>query len=78
MQQRLILCLLLAGLMLYYGLPRLDFGSSGAELIFTVTWVLFAFFIVAGNLAALLFLPREKREVRISARKNERMRTYGR
>ncbi|RDI44263.1 hypothetical protein [Falsibacillus pallidus] len=61
MKQRYLLCLLLSGLLLYYGLPNLDFHSGGMEGIFTLAWAVFALFVILGNLSALLYSPKKNK-----------------
>ena len=54
MQQRLIMCLMLIGLMLYYAIPRFNSGGSLEEKIFSVAWMCFAILAAGGNLAAIM------------------------
>ena len=54
MQQRLIMCLMLIGLMLYYAIPRLSGGGLMEERIFSMAWLCFAILAAGGNLAALM------------------------
>ncbi|MEM5591982.1 hypothetical protein AAHH67_10025 [Niallia circulans] len=57
-KNRYLLCILLCGVLLYYGMPRLSPFSNGAEGIFSITWLAFALMVVAGNLTALLYTPK--------------------
>ncbi|RLQ97950.1 hypothetical protein [Falsibacillus albus] len=61
MKQRFLLCLLLSGLLVYYAVPNLNFHAEGAEEIFTRSWLLFACFVIAGNLSALLYTPKREK-----------------
>ncbi|MFT4415161.1 hypothetical protein ACLM5H_14965 [Fredinandcohnia humi] len=58
MHNRLLLCLLLCGVLLYYGVPRLTIGAEGLEGIFALSWMLFALIVVSGNLIGLLYGPK--------------------
>lgn len=79
-QYRYIICLLLAGAMLYYAVPRLDIYSGGAEGIFTLSWLAFALIVIAGNLTALLYSPKSSVNVRarrkVTTTNRKRMRSY--
>lgn len=59
-KNRYLLCLLLSGLLLYYAVPRLDISSPGAEGVFAYTWLAFALMVIAGNLTALLYTPKQQ------------------
>ncbi|MBK5462332.1 MULTISPECIES: hypothetical protein [unclassified Peribacillus] len=59
MKQRLFLCLLLCGVMLYYAVPRLSLESGGLESLFAGSWLLFALLAVAGNLTGILYSPKK-------------------
>lgn len=61
MKQRLLLCLLLCGVMLYYAVPRLSLETGGLESIFGGTWLLFALLAVAGNLTGILYSPKKQK-----------------
>jgi len=63
-KNRYLLYLLLCGLMLYYALPRISFESYGKESLFAGSWLLFAFFVLAGNLSAFLYTPKKQKVVR--------------
>lgn len=49
-----ILRLLLAGLMIYFALPKIKFATSPLEMIFWGAWLLFFLLVVGANLANLL------------------------
>ncbi|MFP3722471.1 hypothetical protein SFC57_00535 [Niallia circulans] len=65
-KNRYLLCILLCGVLLYYGMPRLSPFSNGAEGIFSITWLAFALMVVAGNLTALLYTPKKPRPAKRS------------
>ncbi|AOH56072.1 hypothetical protein ABE28_017050 [Peribacillus muralis] len=74
MKQRLLLCLLLCGVMLYYAVPRLSLESGGLRGLFAGCWLLFAMLAVAGNLTGILYSPKKhklKRQV-----EHKRLRQY--
>lgn len=60
MRERLWFCLLFIGIMLYYAIPRLSFTGSMEEVIFSVSWLLFAVLAVGGNIAAVLYMPKKQ------------------
>jgi hypothetical protein len=63
-KNRYLLYLLLCGVMLYYALPRISFDSLGAEGLFSGAWLLFALFVIAGNLSAFLYTPKKQKATR--------------
>lgn len=76
MKQRLFLCLLLCGVLLYYAVPRLSFNAGGAESVFSASWLLLVLFSIAGNLTGILYSPKHKKR-KISERKEyKKMRDY--
>ena len=68
-KNRYLLCILLCGVLLYYGVPRLSPFSEGTEGIFAITWLAFALMVVAGNLTALLYTPKKSRPAKKSISK---------
>ncbi|MFC7782882.1 hypothetical protein ACFQWC_00125 [Rossellomorea sp. GCM10028870] len=58
MKQRYILCLLVTGALIYYGAPRMSIFAEGLQGTFAISWLVLATFVVAGNLAALLYTPK--------------------
>ncbi|MFB6467702.1 hypothetical protein ACE38V_13000 [Cytobacillus sp. Hz8] len=58
-RNRYLLCLLMIGFMLYYAIPQISILKSGSEGLFSLSWLLFAIFAIAGNLTALLHTPRK-------------------
>jgi hypothetical protein len=61
-KNRYLLCILLCGVLLYYGVPRLAPYDAGIAGVFSVTWLAFAIFVLAGNLTALLYAPKAKQQ----------------
>lgn len=61
MNNRLLLCLLICGVLLYYGVPRLSIGADGLEGIFAISWLIFALIAISGNLIGLLYRPKVKK-----------------
>jgi hypothetical protein len=57
-KNRYLLCLLLCGLLLYYAVPNLSVFAEGIEGIFARVWLAFALIAIAGNLTALLYVPK--------------------
>ncbi|WP_312095595.1 hypothetical protein [Niallia sp.] len=68
-KNRYLLCILLCGVLLYYGVPRLSPFSDGPEGIFSIAWVVFALMVVAGNLTALLYTPKKTKATKRSYNK---------
>lgn len=63
MRNRYLLCLLLSLAMIYLAVGRMDPRSGGAEGLFAISWLAFAFLVFAGNLAAFLFHVKKERKV---------------
>ncbi|KMY51246.1 hypothetical protein [Peribacillus loiseleuriae] len=76
MKQRLLLCLLLCGVMLYYAVPRLSLATGGLESLFSVTWLLFALFAIAGNLTGILYSPKKGKKHKQSMKIKKRIHYY--
>ncbi|MEH7238107.1 hypothetical protein [Bacillus sp. JJ1562] len=80
MHNRLLLCLLLCGVLLYYGVPRLTIGAEGLEGIFAISWLVFALIVVSGNLIGLLYNPKSAQKMTnpqvASSKRRQRMRNY--
>ncbi|MBT2685283.1 hypothetical protein [Bacillus sp. ISL-37] len=68
-KNRYLLYLLLCGVMLYIGMPELNFQLGGKEALFAGSWLFLALLVFAGNLAAFLYTP--KKRVRTASRKME-------
>ncbi|MFO1444019.1 hypothetical protein KDN24_12555 [Bacillus sp. Bva_UNVM-123] len=67
MKNRYLLCLLVCGALLYIAVPRLNIFSEGLQGIFAISWLAFALIVIAGNLTALLYVPKKvsKREIQV-------------
>jgi hypothetical protein len=79
-KQRYILCLLLTGALLYYAAPRLSIEAGGLEGAFAIGWLVLATFVIAGNLAALLFSPAKKSKGikgKAASPRKKRLRSFG-
>ncbi|MGM0843959.1 MAG: hypothetical protein ACQEUT_03195 [Bacillota bacterium] len=79
-KQRYLICLLLAGMMLYYAVPRLDVFAEGLSGWFSISWLVFAAIVIAGNLTGMLFAPRRtKVQEKVVKRKKEvrKLRSFG-
>jgi hypothetical protein len=63
MKNRLILCLLICGLLLYYGIPNLSIEAEGLQGIFSIAWLGFAVIVVGGNLVGLLYSTQKHKRV---------------
>ncbi len=70
-RNRYILCLLACGLMLYFAVPHLTITAPGPQGVFSVSWLLFALFVIAGNLTGILFGPKEKSQLKKSRRPSQ-------
>jgi hypothetical protein len=56
-----ILYILLAGAAVYFAVPRLDFTSSSSlESLFSLIWLMFALFVIGGNLAGIIYAPKKR------------------
>lgn len=67
MKNRYLLCLLVCGVLLYIAVPRLNIFSDGLQGVFAISWLAFALIVIAGNLTALLYVPKKvsKREIQV-------------
>lgn len=72
MNQRIYLCLLLCGVMLYYAVPRLSIEAGGVQGLFSITWIIFMLLAIAGNLTAILYAPRKQKAVVMKEQKRVR------
>ncbi|MBU8905172.1 hypothetical protein [Desertibacillus haloalkaliphilus] len=73
MNQRLLLCLLLALALLYFGLPRLPFSGDTVATTFAFMWLAFALMVVGGNMVGLLYGKKKRAEVHESSRRGRLM-----
>ncbi|PLS16979.1 hypothetical protein CVD28_15120 [Bacillus sp. M6-12] len=76
MRQRLLLCFLLGGVMLYYAVPRLTLTTGGKESLFAAMWLLLALFVMGGNLAGMLYHPKKQKTQRFKAKHRNRKRIH--
>ncbi|OCA91376.1 hypothetical protein A8F94_05830 [Bacillus sp. FJAT-27225] len=53
-RNRLLICLLLAILMVYYAVPRLSLEFSSEAGAFTIAWAMAALLVIGGNMAGLV------------------------
>lgn len=60
-KNRYLLCILLCGVLLYYGVPRLAPYQDGIAGIFSIAWLAFALMVIAGNLTAILYTPKKQK-----------------
>jgi hypothetical protein len=76
MKQRLLLCLLLTGVMLYYAIPRLTLESGDIQSVFAGMWLLLAIFAAAGNLSGILYSPWKQKRKKNAESKQVRKRIH--
>ncbi|WP_417899338.1 hypothetical protein ABN702_02980 [Bacillus haimaensis] len=79
MKNRILLCLLCIGALLYVAVPRLPMGEDGLAGWFALAWLVVCLMAVGGNIAALMYLPKRKRivsKVKIEQEKRVRLRQY--
>ncbi|MCM2589587.1 hypothetical protein Q0N12_15900 [Rossellomorea marisflavi] len=74
-KQRYVLCLLMTGVLLYYAVPRLSIFAEGLEGWFSLSWLILAMFVLAGNFAAVLYSPKKGKK---GTKQPERKRVLGR
>ncbi|WP_077214233.1 hypothetical protein [Bacillus dakarensis] len=76
-KNRYILCLLAAGLMLYYALPNLSIHADGVSGYFAISWIILCLFVIAGNLSALLYSPKSVKSYRPGSNsRQKKLRSY--
>ena len=75
-KNRYLLCLLLCGILLYYGAPRLSIHADGAQGIFSLAWLAFALIVIAGNLTGLLYSPKRQGKKHQSERLRKKSRSF--
>jgi len=79
MKNRLILCLLVCGVLLYYAVPNLSVHAQGLEGIFSIVWLAFACIVIGGNLVGLLYHPKKQSKIENSIKEsntNRKQRQY--
>ncbi|WP_246941185.1 hypothetical protein [Bacillus pinisoli] len=64
MRNRLMLCLLICGVLMYYAVPRLTIHFSGLDGIFAFSWFMLAFLVIGGNLAGFLYTAKKEKKKR--------------
>ncbi len=65
----------MTGVLLYYAVPRLTVFAQGLEGWFSLSWLVLAMFVLAGNLAAVLYSPKKGKK---GMKQPERKRVLGR
>ena len=74
-KNRYLLCLLLCAALLYFAVPRMNIFSNGLEGVFAIFWLALALIVIAGNLTALLYMPKKiNSSLRTKQALNERKR----
>ncbi|WP_050616039.1 hypothetical protein [Bacillus testis] len=76
MRERLYMCLLLIGVMLYYAIPHIKLYTEPTQILFAGGWLLLAFCAVAGNLSAILYKAKRAKRIPANQEAKERKRTY--
>lgn len=69
MSNRYLFCLLFCCALLYIAAPRMNLAAPGPEGLFAISWLLFAFLVFAGNLAALLYPNKYKKHYTVKGEK---------
>lgn len=64
MKNRLLLCLLICGVLMYYAVPRLTVHFSGIDGIFAAAWFGLALLVIGGNLAGFLYAAKKQKKQR--------------
>ncbi|NEU29891.1 hypothetical protein GN156_03755 [bacterium LRH843] len=72
MQQRALICLLFAIIMIVYAIRMLPFGGTSAEQIFSWSWIAFALLVISGNGLQLLYKRRNIKAGSVFARNHVR------
>jgi hypothetical protein len=75
-KQRLLMCILLTGVLLYYAIPRLDVMAEGVFGVFSIAWLSLALLVVAGNMSALVYAPKKRKMKKGTVTKEKRKRMY--
>jgi hypothetical protein len=77
MRNRLILCLLICAVLLYYAIPRLTIHFSGLDGIFAFSWFMLALLVIGGNLAGFLFsAKKQKKRAILGHKRSQKARRY--
>lgn len=77
-KNRYLLCLLACGMMLYYALPNLTLFEKSAAGLFSISWLVLCLFVIAGNLSAFLYTPRQakRKKDQTSSKHKKKARLY--
>ncbi len=75
-RNRYLLCLLASFFLLYYAMPRISVTAEGLQGVFALVWIIFALFVILGNLTGLLYHP--KRPAKAGRPQSERLRKKSR
>lgn len=80
MKNRCILSLLICCFLLYYALPELQLHGNSLSVYFSWTWLSLLIMAFAGNLAAVLFAPKKRKQVshKIDQKSRGKIRYYQR
>ncbi|GAF64328.1 hypothetical protein BTS2_1220 [Bacillus sp. TS-2] len=81
MRQRYVISLLIAGILLMYSIDYFSLASSGLELAFYISWLLFGGCVLLGNFIGLLYSnkkPVSIKEDAVKVNENKGFREYGR
>jgi len=80
MKNRCILSLLICCFLLYYALPELQLRGNSLSVYFSWTWLSLLIMAFAGNLAAILFTPKKRKQVhhKIDQKSREKIKYYQR
>jgi hypothetical protein len=77
-RNRYILCLLFAAFLLYFAVPKFSIFAEGLGGIFTISWLVLALLVVAGNLSAILYSPKlVKTRNPVRREKDRNMKSHG-
>jgi hypothetical protein len=70
--------LLACGALIYFALPRIPIHDEGIAGVFAISWLLLSLFVIAGNLTALLYTPKQAKPGKLQAanRPRKRLRQY--
>ncbi len=77
MRNRVILCLLICAVLMYYAVPRLTIHFSGLEGMFGFAWFMLALLVIGGNLSGLLYSAKKhKMRVQKNKLRSQKARSY--
>jgi hypothetical protein len=75
-KNRYMLSLLLGGFLLYYAVPKFSIFAEGAEGVFTISWLALALLVIAGNLSAILYAPKQFKSKNKRSKAVKKLRQY--